>query len=139
MRAQPRFTCAPLLRRALSLIYEALLLTAVLWCAGFVYAIVESKVGSTHMRSIYQCYLFGVSGTYFVWQWQQGQTLPMKTWRIRLVTKTGERLSLRQAVLRFLVAAIGLVLVGIGFLWAFVDHEHLFLHDRVAGTRLVGD
>ena len=28
-------------------------------------------------------------------------------------------------------------LVGLNFLWAFVDPERQFLHDRLAGTRIV--
>jgi hypothetical protein len=29
------------------------------------------------------------------------------------------------------------VLFGIGFLWAFVDRDRAFLHDRLAHTRIV--
>ncbi|HNL22615.1 MAG TPA: RDD family protein, partial [Rhodocyclaceae bacterium] len=28
-------------------------------------------------------------------------------------------------------------LLGAGFLWALVDSERQFLHDRIAGTRIV--
>ena len=30
-------------------------------------------------------------------------------------------------------------LLAFNFLWTFVDREKLFLHDRIAGTRLVQD
>ena len=69
---------------------------------------------------------------YFLWCWLRGgQTLAMKAWRIRLVGVTP-----RKALLRFL---LGLVLVptGIAVLWALLDRERQFLHDRLAGTRLV--
>ena len=42
----------------------------------------------------------------------------------------------RRALLRFALAAI-LVPTGISLLWACFDREGLFLHDRLAGTRLV--
>jgi len=31
----------------------------------------------------------------------------------------------------------GCLLAGAGFLWALVDREGLFLHDRLAGTKIV--
>ncbi|MGZ5142086.1 MAG: RDD family protein [Burkholderiales bacterium] len=137
MTAQTGLPFAPLLRRTLSLIYEALLVAAVLWCAGFLYAIVESRVSSVHLRAVYQLYLLLIAGIYFVWQWQRGQTLPMRTWRVRLVTRSGAGVSFGQAVARFVFATVGLLLLGLGFFWALVDPERQFLHDRLAGTRLV--
>jgi uncharacterized RDD family membrane protein YckC len=137
--AQPRLILAPLHRRTLSLIYETLLVAAVLWFAGLLYALFEQRIGSTHVRVVYQVYLAIVAGVYFIWQWRHGQTLPMKTWRMRLVTRGGTPLSLMQAVVRYLYASAGLLLVGLGFVWALVDREHQFLHDRLAGTRLISD
>jgi uncharacterized RDD family membrane protein YckC len=61
----------------------------------------------------------------------------MKTWRIRLQTKSGNRLSLNRALLRMGLATIGYLTVGISILWALLDRDQQFLHDRLAGTRLV--
>jgi uncharacterized RDD family membrane protein YckC len=61
----------------------------------------------------------------------------MKTWRIRLVQANGDTLTFKQAVLRFFLALLGLLLAGAGFWWALVDRDRQFLHDRLAGTRLV--
>ena len=137
MAAQTGLPFAPLFRRTLSLIYEALLVAAVLWCAGFLYAIVESRVSSVHFRAAYQLYLLSIAGIYFIWQWQRGQTLPMRTWHVRLVTRNGAAVSFGQAVARFVFATVGLLLLGLGFFWALVDSERQFLHDRLTGTRLV--
>jgi uncharacterized RDD family membrane protein YckC len=135
--AQTGLPFAPLSRRTLSLIYEALLVAAVLWCAGFLYAIVESRVSSVHLRALYQLYLLLIAGIYFIWQWRRGQTLPMRTWRVRLVTRSGTAVSVGHAVARFVFASVGLLLLGLGFFWALMDPERQFLHDRLAGTRLV--
>jgi uncharacterized RDD family membrane protein YckC len=128
---------APLGRRAASLVYEALLLSAVLWCAGLLFALIEQQLAWTHARLLYQAYLLLISGAYFVWHWVRGQTLPMKTWHIKLVTESGNPVSKRQALARYLIGTAGLLLLGVGFLWAFVDRERQFLHDRLAGTRIV--
>lgn len=50
---------------------------------------------------------------------------------------TRRALALRHALSRFLFAAAGSLLAGAGFLWALVDREGLFLHDRLAGTKII--
>jgi uncharacterized RDD family membrane protein YckC len=129
---------APLLRRVASVFYEALLLAAVLWLAGLLFSLAELELNAAHSRPAYQSYLMLVAGAYFVWQWVRGgQTLPMKTWRLRLVSRDGGALTWRQAGLRYIVALAGLAAAGVGFWWALFDRQGLFLHDRVAGTRIV--
>jgi uncharacterized RDD family membrane protein YckC len=56
---------------------------------------------------------------------------------MRLVAMNGGSVDVHQAATRYIVAAAGLFLVGIGFLWALADPERQFLHDRLTGTRLV--
>ena len=89
-------------------------------------------------RPLFQLYLLCISAAYFVYCWiHGGQTLPMKTWRIRLVTREGNAISLRTGIYRYLFALFGLGLSGLGFLWALFDREGQFLHDRLAGTKIV--
>lgn len=74
---------------------------------------------------------------YFVWCWLNGgQTLPMKTWKLRLVNADGSPLRPLQAVLRYLAAWPSILLLGAGIMWALVDKDRQFLHDRIAGTRI---
>lgn len=81
--------------------------------------------------------LLTISG-YFLWCWSHGgQTLAMKTWRIRVVASSGEALTFPQALQRLLFAIALLLLAGIGFWWALWDRDGQFLHDRLAGSRLV--
>ena len=136
--ASPRATGAGLGRRALALIYEALLLFAWLLLSSLPFAMIAHEVEGTAARPLYQLYLLLVAASYFVWQWRRGgQTLAMKTWHMRLVTRDNTPLSLRHATSRFLFAVPGALLLGAGFLWALVDRDGLFLHDRLAGTKIV--
>jgi uncharacterized RDD family membrane protein YckC len=129
---------ASLRRRVASLFYEALLLGAVLWCATLPLAALQSSLSHAPARALYQFYLAVIAGIYFIWQWTRGgQTLAMKTWHLRLVARDGAAITLRQAALRYLIALVGLACFGAGFLWALVDRDHTFLHDRIAGTRLM--
>ena len=127
-------------RRFLSLAYEVLLLAAVLLAGGFAFTAFAAPLEPALARPALQLLLLLLAGGYFVWQWHHGgQTLPMKTWRIRLVTAGGERLTLRHALRRFVFAVTGTLLGGSGVIWAFFDRDRQFLHDRLAGTRIVQD
>lgn len=133
-------TSPGLARRALSLVYETLLLVAVLFAGALPFLLLAQEADAALARLLLQLYLLALCGVYFIWQWLHGgQTLPMKTWRIRLVTRDGAPLTLRRAVCRYLLALAGLALLGTGFLWAFIDRDRQFLHDRLAGTKLVKD
>ena len=129
---------ASLARRALALIYEALLLAALLLTAALPFVMLAHTADAIAARPLFQVYLIALTGTYFVWQWRRGgQTLPMKTWRLRVVTRAGSPLELKHALLRFVLALAGCAAAGAGFLWALFDREGLFLHDRLAGTRII--
>jgi uncharacterized RDD family membrane protein YckC len=121
----------------MSLIYEAILLFAVLFVSSYLFVSLARDAQSGWPRILFQFYLLSVCGVYFVYCWTRtGQTLPMKTWRLRVVTEHGRALSIRRAVRRYLFAIPGM-LSGISLLWAACDRERQFLHDRLAGTRIV--
>jgi len=109
-------------------------------------------------RAALFCILFAVLAAYFVWCWSNGRrTLAMKTWKLRIVRAEGGVVTPKTALLRYLAGWVGPALavaayaalaphgwgayaawlVAFNFLWAFVDRDRLFLHDRVAATRIV--
>ena len=136
--APPGAADASLARRALALAYEVLLLAALLLAAALPFVILTQSVDAIAARPLFQLYLIAVAAAYFVWQWHRGgQTLPMKTWRLRVVTRAGTPLGLGDALRRFVFALAGCAAAGVGFLWALVDREGRFLHDRLAGTRII--
>lgn len=119
------------------MLYEALLLAAVLFIAGFVFTAIFHSPLPPLLRYVFQLYLLLVTAAYFIWYWLHGgQTLPMKTWHLRLTSADGQPLRPGQACLRFVYALIGIAL-GFGILWALFDRERQFWHDRMAGTKVV--
>lgn len=117
-----------------------LLLAAVLFAGTLPVLILLQHAGATYIRPVLQLYLPVLCGVYFVWQWLHGgQTLPMKSWHLKLVTRDGAPLRPRRAIYRYLLAVLGLALFGTGFLWAFFDRDRQFLHDRLADTRIIHD
>ena len=120
------------------MIYESLILVAVLFVASFVFHLVFSNTGSVLFRPLFQLYLLVISGIYFTWFWTHGgQTLPMQTWRLRVISADGQNIHLKPALARYLFAVLGFFFLGFGILWALLDKDGLFLHDRLAGTRIV--
>lgn len=126
-----------ILRRLASMLYESFLLLAVVFLAGFLFVSLTRGDNSTVIRLLFQAYLLLVVAAYFLWFWTHGgQTLAMKTWHLRLVSAEGCAMTWRQALLRF-VFALPCVVLGIGLVWALFDRERQFLHDRLAGTRII--
>lgn len=134
-------TTAGLGRRLASLLYESLLVTAVLifgWI--FPHILLAATAQAKAPNLVVQLHLFLLLLAYFGWCWVKGgQTLAMKTWKIRLVSAEGGRVRPGQAAVRYMAAWFSLGLSGAGLLWALVDRDGQFLHDRIAGTRLVRD
>lgn len=120
------------------MVYEALLLAAVLFASTWLFLYFCRTLEAALARHLLQAWLFVLTGAYFVYCWTHGgQTLPMKTWRIRLITQEGGAVTARVAIKRYLFALISLAAGGLGFVWALMDRDRQFLHDRLAGTRLV--
>jgi uncharacterized RDD family membrane protein YckC len=135
-RAAPR---APALaRRLASALYDALLVVALMFIATFPFLAFFGDATHGWRRHLLQAWIVFVVGAYFVWFWTRGgQTLPMKTWRIRLVRHDGAPVGAARAVHRYALAILGIAALGLGFLWALLDRDRQFLHDRLAGTALV--
>ncbi|MDR1890411.1 MAG: RDD family protein [Zoogloeaceae bacterium] len=123
-----------------ALIYEALLLLGIIAIGVILPYILLGALAHVDVASlvyVQRAHFVLLLGLYFIWCWLRGgQTLAMKTWKIKLVDKSGSPLRPAQAVLRYLVAWPSLIL-GVGLLWRFVDPDKQFLHDRIAGSRLV--
>lgn len=148
-------------RRLTAMVYEIFLLAAVEMLAVALWLGVTGNRPDPVFRHGLTAWLFLVTGAYFVYCWtNSGHTLAMKTWRLCVVTTDGVRLPVRTAALRYL-AAWGFFLPALLVCWlaglhgkgemaaalvvgiaawsmtALLDPERRFLHDRVAGTRVI--
>jgi uncharacterized RDD family membrane protein YckC len=127
-----------LARRFACGIYELLILAALLLVATFPFLAFVGDAASGPKRHLLQAYELAIAGAYLVGFWTHGgQTLAMKTWRIRIVSEDGGRVDLMRGIRRYVIAVPGAAAFGLGFLWALADRDRQFLHDRLAGTRLV--
>lgn len=120
------------------MIYELLLVIAVVFIASFLFIRISGDSQTGWKQLAFQIYLLGIVFLYFSIFWlRSGQTLAMKTWRIKLVDRSGALISLPRAALRFVLALLGIALGGVSIFWALFDPDRQFLHDRLAKTRLI--
>lgn len=130
---------ASLPRRLGAVFYDTLLLLALLMLGSFLYVPVAGNALPAPLgRALYQVFLLAISFFYFTGFWVRGgQTLGLRTWKLRLVTRDGGSVTWPQATQRFALALVSWLCLGLGFLWVLVDREKLAWHDRFSGTRLV--
>ena len=162
--AAPAAETPSLTRRMACFCYEAMLLFGIALVPGVLGAIFVAQTGQHHAlqsETALRIYALGLDAIYFVGLWStRGQTLAMQTWRIRLVTADGGRVSQGRALLRFAACCIAwlgvptaiasalhwsplqsvlavLAWFAIYPLFALLAPGRQFWHDRLCGTRLV--
>lgn len=147
-------------RRLATMLYEGVILFGIVFIAGYLFStLTQQRNGLTH-HNLLAAWIGLVLAVYFVWCWTHGgQTLPMKTWRLRVVAANGEPLSVPRAIARYLLAWLWFLpplalhpLLGISVpqtlivaavwivIWAasgWIGASRQFLHDRLAGTKIV--
>lgn len=125
-------------RRLVSMLYEGLVVFSILLIGFLLPQIVFYAFGMVLGGRMLILHVLLLLMFYFSWCWLNGgQTLPMKTWKLRIVNADGGKLRPLQVVLRYLAAWPSIFLCGIGILWALIDKDKQFLHDRLAGSRII--
>lgn len=127
-----------LARRLGAMLYDSLLLLAVLFVATFAVLPLTGGEPVASGNPLYAAYLLGVVYLYFTWQWVRGgRTLGMQAWRVRVVTACGARPGWRACTMRFLGSVLCWAPAGLGFLSGVGRPDGRAWHDRLSGTRLI--
>jgi uncharacterized RDD family membrane protein YckC len=139
---------ASLLRRIAALVYDAFLLFAITLAYGLLLLLVKIIFnGTQHIEDIQPGPLLQwlslagwlaalISYYYICWR-KQGQTLGMKSWRLRLQQPDGALATPEQCLKRSLLATLSLAAAGIGYLWCLIAPTKACLHDIYTGTEVV--
>ncbi len=128
-----------LIRRLAAILYDALLVGALLFLATSPFIAVRSgepvEIGD---NMIYRLVLAVVIYGFFVGFWSRsGRTLGMQSWGLQLEDDHGQVPSVARASLRFVAALLSWLPLGLGFAWQLWDPQRLTWHDRISKTRLV--
>ncbi|KWE52573.1 hypothetical protein WL76_15380 [Burkholderia ubonensis] len=160
-RTSPPPASPPSVRRRLAaLLYESVLLFGIVFFAGLAFALATQQRNGLVHHNLLAAWIALVVGAYFAWFWTHGgQTLPMKTWRLKIESASGRPLSAGHALVRYalgwlwflpplalhpllgLSVPVTLALAGAWIaVWAGAARLHpdrQFPHDRLARTRVV--
>ncbi|NNF15553.1 MAG: RDD family protein [Gammaproteobacteria bacterium] len=130
---------APLWRRLAAILYDSLIVTALLMVAMALLLPFNRGEAFAAGTIWVQLYLLGVGTGFFVLFWKlAGQTAGMRAWNLRLVHENPECTPGTSALLvRALMAIISWAALGLGFFWCLVDPHRAAWHDRVSKTRLI--
>ncbi len=127
-----------LLRRFGAIFYDSFLLLTVLFVASFIIVIPTRIKPEDPYFFLFQVYMFIIAYVFFAWCWTRGgQTLGMRTWKMKLVNEDGSLVSWGSALLRFAIAIISWLVFGLGFLWSLWDKQHRTWHDIASKTKLI--
>ncbi len=146
------------------MVYEAFLLISVELLAMLIYLLITRNQHTPTIDHGRNAVFFLVAAAYFIHSWTgSGHTLAMKTWRIKVVKPGYKTVPFRAAAIRYIMAwgwflpaivacyalkwtpahdaskMCAAFAVGIAA-WAataLLDKDRQFLHDRVAGTRMI--
>ena len=141
----PQETLSPpgLLRRLAAVLYDSLLLLALLMIATALFLPFTGGEAIDPRRDpalewIYRAVLaLLVVGFFGIFWTRGGQTLGMATWRLRVEHEDGRTLTWADTVRRLAAAALSWLALGLGWLWILVDPQRRAWHDRLSGTRVV--
>jgi uncharacterized RDD family membrane protein YckC len=134
---------AGLLRRLAAMVYDGLLVLAVLMIVTASFLPFTGGEAVTWDRFPllvlpYWAALAIAIVVYFGLPWtQRGQTLGMATWRLRVQRDDGFLLTWRDVVVRLGASVLSWLPAGLGWVWALFDRERRTWHDSLSHSRVV--
>jgi uncharacterized RDD family membrane protein YckC len=134
---------AGLLRRLGAMIYDGLLLAALLMVATALWLPFtrgEAITAATQpvLEWVYRSMLVLLTIGFFGLFWtRSGQTLGMAAWRLKVERDDGALLTWKDTVIRLGAALLSWLPAGLGFLWIVADRDKRAWHDRLSHTRVV--
>ncbi|MEE8059307.1 MAG: RDD family protein [Pseudomonadales bacterium] len=142
---------AGLMRRLSAMMYDSLLVFAVLFTATLPTLLLNNNPKQSIENKqivhelyplaegwLFQVYLLLVFIGFFCWFWRKnGQTLGMQAWRLQVEDSFGKRISTLQCLQRLLGATLSLLCLGAGYWWIWFDKDGMCWHDRWSKTRVV--
>ncbi|TBV17481.1 RDD family protein [Stutzerimonas kirkiae] len=151
LHPQGQYQPAGLPRRLAAIFYDGLLSIALMIVVTLFYqqAILRLIYGSEKLQAMAESgnldidpllstlLLFSLFGFFAKFWTHNGQTLGMQVWGVRVQNADGSAIDLWQALLRFLIAIISWLALGLGFWWSLWDKQKRTWHDRYSETRTV--
>lgn len=126
------------LRQLMVMLYDILLLLSALLLATVIPVVLNRGDAIEPGNPVFLLYLLLVSLFFYGWFWTHGgQTLGMRAWKVYLVGQSQVEVSWQQAAMRFAVAIVSWLCLGMGFFWQWLSKDKMSWHDLMSGTQLI--
>jgi uncharacterized RDD family membrane protein YckC len=145
--SNPNFLTASIGRRLAALLYDSFILLALSFTYGALLTLIGVLSGLTAQdyQPMFRHWLFPLGWLltlqiFYYWFWRRsGQTLGMRTWRIRLYNAAQEDapVSPRQCLIRALITPPLILLGGLAYWYRFFNANGDCLQDVISGTRVL--
>jgi len=146
-----QFPAARLVRRLAAMFYDSLLCIALMMVVTLLYQQVLLRLlyGSEQLQQLADAgrldidpllstlLLFSLFGFFAKFWTHSGQTLGMQVWGIRIQNADGTAIDVWQALLRFLIALVSLLCLGMGYWWMLLDKQNRTWHDMYSESQAV--
>jgi len=130
-----------LVRRLMAIIYDLFLLLALLFITTAVVMVFNQGNAIVPGHPLYPVYvtcLLIISFCFYGWFWTHGgQTLGMKTWKMKLQQINAQPITWSLAFIRFTTAVISWSAAGLGFFWSLFHPQRRTWHDIASNCVLV--
>ena len=151
LRPQGDFPTAGPIRRLAALFYDSLLCVALIMVVTLIYQqgilrlihggdrlMAMSEAGALDNDPLLASLVLLSLFAFFAKFWtHNGQTLGMQVWGIRIQKSDGRAIDLWQALLRFLIAIVSLLCLGMGYWWMLIDKQKRTWHDIYSESQAV--
>ena len=132
---------AGFLKRVLALVYDSLLIGAIVLVLSLLLVFVNGGYPeSGSFVSFIQFFILIFAGPIFYsyfWIANKGQTTGMQAWKIQLVTVDETELNIKKTMLRCLISTISFACFGMGYLWILYDKDNLSWSDILTKTKVI--
>ena len=151
LRPQGDFPTAGLIRRLAAIFYDFLLCVALVMVVTLAYqqGILRMIHGGDTLRAMAEAgaldhdpvlaslALLSLFAFFAKFWTHNGQTLGMQAWGLRIQNADGSAIDLWQALLRFLIAIMSWLALGLGYWWMLIDKKRRTWHDIYSESQVV--
>jgi uncharacterized RDD family membrane protein YckC len=129
-----------LVRILAAIVYDFLLLVAVFFFATAILLPFNGGKAFSQQQIFYPCYLLAVAFGFYGWFWTHGgQTLGLRSWKMKVLTENRYPITWMQAFIRFITSLFSFGILGLGFFWVLIDKNHRSWHDIASKTGIFMD
>lgn len=151
LQPEGTFPRAGLIRRFAAMFYDFMLCMALIMVVTWIYqqGVLRLIYGAEQLRSMAEAgamdhdpilsslvvlSLFAFFAKFWT---HNGQTLGMQAWNLRIQNADGSRISLSQALLRFVISILSWLALGLGFWWMLFSKNKDTWHDTYSESQVI--